>query len=106
MSLFKYYTSRMVSLKNSEVSVYAKIWNVMIDAVPTVFTKSVTEGIRRVKNSKGKYAYFLDSPMNEYQNQRLPCNTMKAGRNLDSKGYGIATPMGSDLRYELHNVKH
>ncbi|XP_041357415.1 glutamate receptor 2-like [Gigantopelta aegis] len=88
--------------KNSEVSVYAKMWNVMMDAVPSVFTRSVAEGIRRVQNSKGKYAYFIDSPMNEYQNQRLPCNTMKAGRNLDSKGYGIATPMGSDLRVPIN----
>ena len=27
-----------------------------------------------------------------------PCDTMKVGTNLDSKGYGIATPVGSDLR--------
>ncbi len=36
--------------------------------------------------------------MNDYYNQRKPCNTMKVGGNLDSKGYGIATPLGSDLR--------
>lgn len=24
---------------------------------------------------------------------------MKVGSNLDSKGYGIGTPLGSDLRY-------
>ena len=36
--------------------------------------------------------------MNEYHNQRKPCNTMKVGHDLDSKGYGIATPLNSDLR--------
>ena len=57
------------------------------------------EGVQRVRNSKGRYAFLLESTMNEYYNQRKPCNTMKVGDNLDSKGYGIATPIGSDLRY-------
>jgi glutamate receptor 3 len=32
--------------------------------------------------------------------QRLPCDTMKVGKDLDAKGYGIATAKGSGL----HNV--
>jgi len=47
---------------------------------------------------KGKYAFLLESSLNEYQNEREPCNTMKVGNNLDSKGYGVATPIGSDLK--------
>jgi hypothetical protein len=38
------------------------------------------------------------STKNEYANERLPCDTMKIGSNLDSKGYGVATPVGSELR--------
>ncbi|KAI3373564.1 hypothetical protein L3Q82_022152 [Scortum barcoo] len=38
------------------------------------------------------------STMNEYIEQRKPCDTMKVGGNLDSKGYGVATPKGSALR--------
>ena len=63
-----------------------------------VFVKRVEEGVERVRNSKGKYAFLLESTMNDYFNQRKPCNTMKVGSNLDSKGYGIATPLFSDLR--------
>jgi len=29
---------------------------------------------------------------------------MKVGPNLDSKGYGIATPIGSDLRYNWNDI--
>jgi hypothetical protein len=36
--------------------------------------------------------------VNEYLNERKPCNTIKVGNNLDSKGYGVATPIGSQLR--------
>lgn len=41
---------------------------------------------------------MLESSVNEYLNERQPCNTMKVGNNLDSKGYGIATPIGSELK--------
>lgn len=50
------------------------------------------------RQSKGKYAFLLESSVNEYLNEREPCNTMKVGNNLDSKGYGVATPIGSDLK--------
>ncbi|TKS72033.1 Glutamate receptor 2 [Collichthys lucidus] len=65
---------------------------------PPVFVKTTAEGVLRVRKSKGKYAYLLESTMNEYIEQRKPCDTMKVGGNLDSKGYGIATPKGSSLR--------
>ena len=45
--------------------------------------------------------FHPESTMNDYKNERKPCNTMKVGSNLDSKGYGVATPLGSDLRYIL-----
>ncbi|XP_070196715.1 glutamate receptor 2-like [Littorina saxatilis] len=88
--------------KESEVVVYKKMWNFMKEAEPSVFTKSVGEGVKRVRESKGKYAFLLDAAMNEYHNQRKPCNTMKAGRNLDDKGYGVATKLGSDLRAAIN----
>lgn len=40
---------------------------------------------------------ILRSTKNEYVNEHLPCDTMKVGSDLDSKGYGIATGLGSDL---------
>ena len=74
------------------------MWDFMHSAEPNVFVDTTEEGVRRVRDSKGKYAFLLESTMNDYHNQRKPCNTMKVGGNLDSKGYGIATPLGSELR--------
>lgn len=65
-----------------------------------VFVRSYDEGIRRVRQSKGKYALLIESPKNDYINEREPCDTMKVGRNLDSKGFGVATPLGSPLRFD------
>lgn len=75
------------------------MWQYMKSAEPSVFVKKTSEGVQRVRKSKGKYAYLLESTMNEYIEQRKPCDTMKVGGNLDSKGYGIATPKGSPLRW-------
>jgi len=84
--------------RTSKIAVYERMWNFMHTADPSVFVAQTEEGVQRVRNSKGKYAFLLESTMNDYYNQRKPCNTMKVGGNLDSKGYGIATPIGSELR--------
>ena len=73
------------------------MWNFM-SSNPDVFVDNVTAGIERVKKSKGKYAFLLESPTNEYANNKDPCDTIKVGTNLNSKGHGIATPKGSLLR--------
>ncbi|XP_051960032.1 glutamate receptor 4b isoform X4 [Xyrauchen texanus] len=83
--------------RRSKIAVYEKMWSYMKSAEPTVFTKTTAEGVARVRKSKGKYAFLLESTMNEYTEQRKPCDTMKVGGNLDSKGYGVATPKGSQL---------
>ncbi|KAK6493977.1 glutamate receptor 2 isoform X6 [Huso huso] len=82
----------------SKIALFDKMWTYMKSAEPSVFVKTTAEGVVRVRKSKGKYAYLLESTMNEYIEQRKPCDTMKVGGNLDSKGYGIATPKGSSLR--------
>ena len=77
------------------------MWRAMSSWHPSVFVATVKEGVDKVRSSKGTYAYLLESTMNEYYNQKKPCNTIKVGDNLDSKGYGVATHLGMPLRYSL-----
>uniref|UniRef100_A0A3B4TLU2 Glutamate receptor n=1 Tax=Seriola dumerili TaxID=41447 RepID=A0A3B4TLU2_SERDU len=88
--------------RRSKIAVFEKMWSYMRSADPSVFVKNTNEGVLRVRKSKGKYAYLLESSMNEYIEQRKPCDTMKVGGNLDSKGYGVATPKGSPLRIPVN----
>uniref|UniRef100_A0A8C1LR99 Glutamate receptor n=1 Tax=Cyprinus carpio TaxID=7962 RepID=A0A8C1LR99_CYPCA len=88
--------------RRSKIAVFEKMWSYMKSTEPSVFVKTTDEGVVRVRKSKGKYAYLLESTMNEYIEQRKPCDTMKVGGNLDSKGYGIATPKGSALRIPVN----
>uniref|UniRef100_A0A8B9LNQ0 Glutamate receptor n=1 Tax=Astyanax mexicanus TaxID=7994 RepID=A0A8B9LNQ0_ASTMX len=85
--------------RRSKIAVYEKMWSYMKSAEPSVFAKTTPDGVARVRKSKGKFAFLLESTMNEYIEQRKPCDTMKVGGNLDSKGYGVATPKGSALRW-------
>ncbi|CAH1778408.1 unnamed protein product [Owenia fusiformis] len=86
--------------KNSKLDIYKKMWTVM-NTSSDVFVPNTQAGVDKVRKSKGKYAFLLESSMNDYHNQRKPCNTMIVGGNLDDKGYGIATPLNSNLREKI-----
>lgn len=61
-----------------------------------VFAKSYEDGLQRVL--EGDYAFLMESTMLDYMVQRN-CNLTQIGGLLDSKGYGIATPMGMVVVY-------
>ena len=86
-------------LKQSKVPTYRSMWRFMASNEERVLMNKVEKGVEKVRASKGKYAFLMESAYNVYHNQRKPCNTMKVGNNLDSKGYGIATPLNFYLRY-------
>lgn len=76
-----------------------------MEAHPELLARTHDEGIKRVRSSNGNYALLIESPVIDYTNERHPCDTIKVGPNLDTKGYGIATPLGSPLRYENHQIQ-
>ncbi|XP_053400378.1 glutamate receptor 2-like isoform X2 [Mercenaria mercenaria] len=88
--------------EDSKVSTYLKMWQYMEANFETVMVSDTSKGVEKVRNSKGKYAFLLESAYNVYHNQRKPCNTMKVGQNLDSKGYGVATPVNFYLNNQLN----
>ncbi|TKR67521.1 hypothetical protein L596_023665 [Steinernema carpocapsae] len=88
--------------KYSSVQIYQRMWRYMESQVPTVFTSTYAEGIERVRNHKGRYAFLLEATANEYANTRKPCDTMKVGANLNSVGYGVATPFGSEYKDHIN----
>ena len=62
---------------------------------PSVFVSTYEEGIRRVLD--GNYAFLMESTTLDYFVHRN-CNLTQIGGLLDSKYFGIATPIGM-----LHN---
>ncbi|XP_075975527.1 glutamate receptor ionotropic, kainate 2-like [Anticarsia gemmatalis] len=89
--------------KNSNVSIYQRMWGAMESARPTVFVKTNDEGLDRVIKGKRAFAYFMESTAIEYQLERH-CDLMQVGGLLDSKGYGIAMPFDSSYRTAVDNA--
>ncbi|KAI4480119.1 hypothetical protein M0804_010480 [Polistes exclamans] len=84
--------------KDSMIETYKKMWRFMENRKPSVFVPTYEEGIQRVL--QGDYAFLMESTMLDYIVQR-DCNLTQIGGLLDSKGYGIATPMGSPWRDKI-----
>jgi len=63
-------------LQSSKVLVYKRMAEYM-ESNPSVMVETTELGVQKVRSSKGKYAFLLESTMNEYHNQKKPCNTIK-----------------------------
>uniref|UniRef100_A0A8D8LQ99 Glutamate receptor 1 n=5 Tax=Cacopsylla melanoneura TaxID=428564 RepID=A0A8D8LQ99_9HEMI len=86
--------------QKTTLDIYQKMYHFMMANRKDVFVGSEKDGIAKVR--KGNYAFLVESPTNDYTNGRQPCNTMRVGSNLDSKGFGVATPIGSPIRNDVN----
>ena len=61
---------------------------------PPPYMEKNIDGINRVKRDKGKYAFFMESTLIDY-NIEIECGLAQLGGLLDNKGYGIVLPKNS-----------
>ncbi|XP_055926378.1 glutamate receptor ionotropic, kainate 2-like isoform X2 [Argiope bruennichi] len=87
--------STMNFFRTSTYPIYKRMWSFMESQRPSVFPEDNYKGIERVK--MGNYAFLMESTSIEYVTERN-CDLTRIGGELDSKGYGIATPPGSPYR--------
>ncbi|XP_009955166.1 PREDICTED: glutamate receptor ionotropic, kainate 3, partial [Leptosomus discolor] len=87
----------MTFFKKSKISTFEKMWAFM-SSKPTALVKNNEEGIQRTLTAD--YALLMESTTIEYITQRN-CNLTQIGGLIDSKGYGIGTPMGSPYRDKI-----
>lgn len=92
--------STMTFFRDSKMETYQKMWAFM-KSQDNLFVKTYDEGVARVL--EGNYAFLMESTMIEYMVQR-DCNLTQVGGLLDSKGYGIATPMGMSAKVLASSV--
>ncbi|NXQ73263.1 GRIK2 protein, partial [Quiscalus mexicanus] len=84
--------------QKSKISTYEKMWAFMSSRQQTALVKNNDEGIQRVLTTD--YALLMESTSIEYVTQRN-CNLTQIGGLIDTKGYGIGTPMGSPYRDKI-----
>lgn len=83
-------------LQKSKVSTFEKMWAFMSSKPSTSLVKSIEDGIQRVL--KSDYALIMESTTIDYITRRN-CNLTQVGGIIDSKGYGIGTPLGKTCEY-------
>ncbi|XP_049902044.1 glutamate receptor ionotropic, kainate 3 [Epinephelus moara] len=88
----------MTFFKKSKVSTFEKMWAFMSSKPSTSLVKSIEDGIQRVL--KSDYALIMESTTIDYITRRN-CNLTQVGGIIDSKGYGIGTPLGSPYRDKI-----
>ncbi|KTG04163.1 hypothetical protein cypCar_00016662 [Cyprinus carpio] len=84
------------ALQKTKISTYDKMWEFMNSRRQSVIVKSVEEGIHRVLTSD--YAFLMESTTIEFVTQRN-CNLTQIGGLIDSKAYGVGTPIGTTHIY-------
>lgn len=92
ISLVKKWCSTIMLSQKSKISTYEKMWAFMSSRKNTALVKNNREGIQRVLTTD--YALLMESTSIEYISQRN-CNLTQIGGLIDSKGYGVGTPIGT-----------
>ncbi|CAL4131829.1 unnamed protein product [Meganyctiphanes norvegica] len=82
---------------------YQKMFTFMESQFPSVYVNTNEEGMQRVKEDDGAYAFLMESSSIEYITERR-CDLIQVGGNLDSKSYGIALPPGSPYLPQINQA--
>ena len=83
----------------SKIAVYERLYAQMMSKEANL-VDTVEEGIERVKSDDEDYIFFTDSTLADYHVAQN-CDLTRIGGNLNSVGYGVATPMGSKWREQI-----
>lgn len=81
----------MKTVQNSPFPDRQAMWKKMEDwnaKSPGMLPKSNNDGIAKVLKEPGKFAFFMESTVIEYNVERV-CGLAQVGGLLDNKGYGI-----------------
>lgn len=81
--------------QKTKISTYDKMWEFMSSRRHSVMVKDNEEGIHRVLTSD--YAFLMESTTIEFATQRN-CNLTQIGGLIDSKAYGVGTPLGKQTK--------
>lgn len=75
----------------------------METAEPSPYVSTIQEGVKRVREGHGNYAFLVDYSTIEYVTERQ-CDLTQVGGLLNTQGFAFALPQGKVL-HQLHTAK-
>ncbi|XP_033116460.1 glutamate receptor 1-like, partial [Anneissia japonica] len=89
-------------LKNSSNPDFQQMYSTVENTIPKPTVANVSEGIKRVRESNGDYAFIDETGILRYQaDQAEPCNLYVTGGFISRNSYGLAVQKDSPLRDQL-----
>ncbi|XP_037270709.2 glutamate receptor 3 [Rhipicephalus microplus] len=76
---------------------YSRMWDSMTSFNNTM-TATNEEGVKRVRESEGNYAFIVDTVKINYATQKAPCDLMQIGETFQPSGYGVVVSHKSPLK--------
>ncbi|KAL3235855.1 hypothetical protein MRX96_022364 [Rhipicephalus microplus] len=76
---------------------YSRMWDSMTSFNNTM-TATNEEGVKRVRESEGNYAFIVDTVKIKYATQKAPCDLMQIGETFQPSGYGVVVSHKSPLK--------
>jgi ABC-type amino acid transport substrate-binding protein len=87
--------------RDSKMAVHQRVWAKMQQ--DAAMTQSNQEGMTRVLEEQGGYAFVMESPTMDYMVARN-CDLIKVGDIFSRKNYALALPQGSPHREEINRA--
>lgn len=81
--------------QNSKIALFRQMWDQMNRFEPDVFPKTTKDGIRKVREGKGKYAFIMESAMAQYAVSERPCDLKVVGEPMAERRYAFGVQKGN-----------
>ena len=83
---------------------YRKMYHIMSTSLPSVFEWTSRKGIARVRESNGRYVFFLESVFANFLVGQPPCDIQLLDTLLNPSYYAFATQKGSNLTKKINRA--
>ncbi|XP_038068072.1 glutamate receptor 1-like [Patiria miniata] len=90
--------------KKSSVPEFQRLWQHMNTRIPSPWVKNVPEGIQRVRDSNGYYAFIGEAGELNFLASKRPCDLLVSGTYITRTTYALAVQKGSPLRDQLSSA--
>jgi len=87
--------------RSSEDPAYKLMWDEMSKNPDYGTVPDTREGVRKVRQSDGRYAFILEGTTASYWVHRKPCNLVSVEGRMDRREYALAIRHGSELKRKL-----
>ena len=88
----------------SNHSAIQTMWRQMMITHPSAFEWTSQSGVDRVRKTKGKYVFFVESSFAQYLTSKPPCELSYLSELLNPSQYALAFKKGNPLKKKVNKI--